>query len=166
MKTLNETYKATFSNGNTEIVSAWNELQAKQYFKRQFCKDSDGEANGITIESLEKVTNHNGSPAPTDWGKELDGIKKTTLAAYQFIKQSIINSSDMPYDMREIELADAVGVYTHVCLRWWPSEATGELRAYLKNRFREKESVWSCDAARIVEIAESVQKAIAGGTGK
>ena len=106
------------------------------------------------------------SPAPTDWGKELDGIKKTTLAAYQFIKQSIINSSDMPYDMREIELADAVGVYTHVCLRWWPSEATGELRAYLKNRFREKESVWSCDAARIVEIAESVQKAIAGGTGK
>ena len=70
MKTLNETYKATFSNGNTEIVSAWNELQAKQYFKRQFCKDSDGEANGITIESLEKVTNHNGSPAPTDWGKE------------------------------------------------------------------------------------------------
>ncbi len=106
------------------------------------------------------------SPAPTDWGKEANDIENASRAAYQFIKQSIIDSSDMPYDMREIELADAVGVYTHVCLRWWPSEATGELRAYLKNRFREKESVWSCDAARIVEIAESVQKAIAGGTGK
>ncbi len=87
MKTLNETYKATFSNGNTETVSAWNELQAKQYFKRQFCKDSDGEANGITIESLEKVTNHNGSPAPTDWGKELERIADLREKAKEYLFQ-------------------------------------------------------------------------------
>ena len=87
MKTLNETYKATFSNGNTETVSAWNEQQAKQYFKRQFCKDSDGEANGITIESLEKVTNHNGSPAPTDWGKELAKIQDLREKAKEYLSQ-------------------------------------------------------------------------------
>ena len=161
--TIDYNHKKGFEMSEDMVVVAPDQEGAISYLSGLLSSrasvKSIARTRAISIEPIE-------SPAPTDWGKELDGIKKTTLAAYQFIKQSIINSSDMPYDMREIELADAVGVYTHVCLRWWPSEATGELRAYLKNRFREKESVWSCDAARIVEIAESVQKAIAGGTWK
>ena len=54
-----ETFKATFSNGQSERVSAQTIYEAKRYFLREFCRNEDGDSNGVTIVELEQITNYN-----------------------------------------------------------------------------------------------------------
>ena len=60
MKTSQEYFKATFSNGTTDTCSANSLYQAKRYFL-QFCKNDDGESNGLAITNTEQITNFNKS---------------------------------------------------------------------------------------------------------